>query len=106
MGRGARTVLIAAVAGVAALIPAAGASAGTLDQQQTTPGFGSIAVDASFSRAQTFTAGLTGQLDQVDLKLQGMSLTTPLTVQIRDGSGTVVVARTVVPGPVPDPSRI
>ena len=99
--RGTRALLAVAIAAVAALIPAAGASAGTLDQQQTTPGFGSIAVDASFSRAQTFTSGLTGQLDQVDLKLQGQSLTTPLTVQIRDGSGTgpgtTVLATTTVP---------
>lgn len=86
---------------VAALLPAAGASAGTLDQQQTTPGFGSLQVDSTTSKAQTFTAGITGQLDQVDLKLQGMSLTTALTVQIRDGSGTgpggTVLASTTIP---------
>ena len=88
MARRTRTFLITAVAAAAALIPAAGASAGTLDQQQTLNTFGGLQVDSSHSKAQTFTAGLTGQLDQVDLALSGMSVTTPLTVQIRDGSAT------------------
>ena len=102
MARGTRTFLITAVAGVAALIPAVGASAaGTLDQQQTINNFGGLQVDNANSKAQTFTAGITGQLDQVDLDLNGISLTTPLTVQIRDGSaagpGTTVLATTTVP---------
>ena len=88
MARRTRTFLITAVAAAAALIPAAGASAGTLDQQQTLSNFGGLQVDSTHSKAQTFTAGLTGQLDQVDLALSGMSVTTPLTVQIRDGSAT------------------
>jgi hypothetical protein len=88
MARRTRTFLITAVAAAAALVPAAGASAGTLDQQQTLSNFGGLQVDSSNSKAQTFTAGLTGQLDQVDLALSGMSVTTPLTVQIRDGSAT------------------
>jgi hypothetical protein len=88
MARRTRTFLITAVAAAAALIPAAGASAGTLDQQQTISNFGGLQVDSTHSKAQTFTAGLTGQLDQVDLALSGMSVTTPLTVQIRDGSAT------------------
>ena len=88
MARRTRTFLITAVAAAAALIPAAGASAGTLDQQQTLSNFGGLQVDSTNSKAQTFTAGLTGQLDQVDLALSGMSVTTPLTVQIRDGSAT------------------
>jgi len=88
MPRRTRTYLITAVAAAAALIPAAGASAGTLDQQQTISNFGGLQVDSTHSKAQTFTAGLTGQLDQVDLALSGLSLTTPLAVQIRDGSAT------------------
>ena len=88
MARRTRTFLITAVAGAAALIPAAGASAGTLDQQQTLLNFGGLQVDSTNSKAQTFTAGLTGQLDQVDLALSGLGVTTPLTVQIRDGSAT------------------
>ena len=88
MARRNRTFLITALAAAAVLIPAAGASAGTLDQQQTLSNFGGLQVDSTTSKAQTFTAGLTGQLDQVDLALSGMSVTTPLTVQIRDGSAT------------------
>jgi hypothetical protein len=88
MARRSRTFLITAVAAAAALMPAAGASAGTLDQQQTLSNFGGLEVGSNNSKAQTFTAGLTGQLDQVDLALSDMSATTPLTVQIRDGSAT------------------
>ena len=88
MARRSRTFLITAVAAAAALMPAAGASAGTLDQQQTLSNFGGLQVASNNSKAQTFTAGLTGQLDQIDLALSGMSVTTPLTVQIRDGSAT------------------
>jgi hypothetical protein len=101
MPRGTRTALITAVAAVAALVPAAGASAGTLDQQQTISNFGGLQVDSTHSKAQTFTAGLTGQLDQVDLALSLTSVSTPLTVQIRDGSatapGSTVLASASVP---------
>ena len=102
MARRTRTFLITAVAAAAALIPAAGASAGTLDQQQTISNFGGLQVDSIHSKAQTFTAGLTGQLDQVDLAISGAgNPTTPLTVQIRDGSatapGTAVLATASVP---------
>jgi hypothetical protein len=88
MARRTRTFLITAVVAAAALVPAANASAGTLDQQQTISNFGGLQVDSTHSKAQTFTAGLTGQLDQVDLALSGLSLTNPLAVQIRDGSAT------------------
>ncbi len=101
MARRTRTFLITAVAGAAALIPAAGASAGTLDQQQTLVTFGGLQVDSTNSKAQTFTAGLTGQLDQVDLALSGLSLTTPLTVQIRDGSATAPGATVLASASVP-----
>ena len=102
MSRRTRTFLIMAVAAAAALIPAAGASAGTLDQQQTISNFGGLQVDSTHSKAQTFTAGLTGLLDQVDLALSGgIDATTPLTVQIRDGSatapGNTVLASASVP---------
>jgi hypothetical protein len=84
-----RTSLIAVVAGAASLIAAASASAGTLDQQQTVSNFSGLQVANNNSKAQTFTAGLTGQLDQVDLALSGgMDATTPLTIEIRDGSAT------------------
>jgi hypothetical protein len=101
MARRTRTFLITAVAAAAALIPAASASAGTLDQQQTISNFGGLQVDSTHSKAQTFTAGLTGQLDQVDLALSGLSLTTPLTVQIRDGSATAPGATVLASASVP-----
>ena len=101
MARRTRTFLITAVAAAAALIPAAGASAGTLDQQQTLLTFGGLQVDSTNSKAQTFTAGLTGQLDQVDLALSGLSLTTPLAVQIRDGSATAPGATVLASASVP-----
>jgi hypothetical protein len=101
MARRTRTFLITAVVAAAALVPAANASAGTLDQQQTLSNFGGLQVDSTHSKAQTFTAGLTGRLDQVDLALSGMGVTTPLTVQIRDGSatapGNTVLASASVP---------
>ena len=101
MTRRTRTILLTAVVAVAALIPAAGASAGTLDQQSTLLTFGGLEVDSSNSKAQTFTAGLTGQLDQVDLALSGLSLTTPLTVEIRDGSATAPGATVLASASVP-----
>jgi hypothetical protein len=101
MGRRTRTFLIVGVAGVSALIPAASASAGTLDQQQTVSNFGGLQASTHNSKAQTFTAGLTGLLDQVDLALSGPTASTPLTVQIRDGSatgpGNTVLASATVP---------
>ena len=100
--RGTRVLLAVAIAAVAALVPAASASAGTLDQQQTISNFGGMQVDSAFSKGQTFTAGITGQLDQVDLALSGSgSPNSPLTAEIRDGSatgpGTTVLATASVP---------
>jgi hypothetical protein len=97
-----------------ALAPAAGAT-GTLDQQQTTTQvlYSLIAgPDASaVSQAQTFTAGLTGGLDQADLFLeeaQPSGNTVGVTVEIRnvdsDGApGTTVLASDLVtPAEIPD----
>ncbi|MEX2458170.1 MAG: DUF11 domain-containing protein [Actinomycetota bacterium] len=72
-----------------ALLPApAAAQAGTLDQQQTdTAGGGASILGGDFgiasSLAQTFTAGGSGLLDQVDLHLRRGLPTLPLTVEIR-----------------------
>jgi hypothetical protein len=77
----------ACVGGVA--LPEA-ASAGTLDQQQTNGSGSTFNVDNMQNVAQTFTAGLTGGLDQVDLKLAAASAgtpTLPLTVEIRNVTG-------------------
>jgi hypothetical protein len=84
----------------AALTPAA-AAAGTLDQFQTNNSGGSFNLSSDQSLAQTFTAGLTGGLDQVDLYLERAGVTTePITVQIRDasvqGGGIVVPGDTVL----------
>jgi hypothetical protein len=64
--------------------------AGTLDQQQTDSSGASYAIASNGSLAQTFTAGLSGGVDQVDLNLQRFgSPTAPLSIEIRDVSGGV-----------------
>jgi VCBS repeat-containing protein len=75
--------------------PAAARATGTLDQQQTDGSGGYLTISAAYpdpgdppsSVAQTFTAGLSGALDQVDLLLYRFEATAPLTVEIRDASG-------------------
>jgi hypothetical protein len=108
MRRGLLFVLAAAVS--SCLLPAA-ASAGTLDQQQlldTAPG--PQVMNQGASVAQTFTAGITGRVDQVDLELTWITgqPTQPLTVEIRDAVGSLpgstVLAGTNVAGPAPDPA--
>ena len=82
------TLALALLAGL--LLPAT-AQAGTLDQQQTTATTSAGIEAGSQSAAQTFTAGLTGKLDQIELLLlryTGPSAT-PITVEIRDVSGGV-----------------
>jgi hypothetical protein len=79
-----------------ALAPAT-AAAGTLDQFQTNHSGGGFFVDSNQSLTQTFTAGFTGGLDQVDMYLEKSgSPTEPITVQIRDAD--VLGAGIVVPG--------
>ena len=66
-------VVLTAAIGVA--LPSQAGAAGTLDQQQTTVTGTAAIVGAGsgccmpISRAQTFTSGLSGGLDQVDLVL-------------------------------------
>ena len=91
---------IATACAAIAVVPGV-ASAGTLDQQQTdnTSGFG---VGSTLSLAQTFTAGITGDLDGVDLSLaKNNAPTAPLTVEIRDAFpgfiGTTPLASASVP---------
>jgi hypothetical protein len=69
------------------LVTGVAAGAGTLDQQQQTDGSWSVVAGASWE-AQTFTAGLSGDLDQVDLKLERSSNPGPLTVQIQTVTNT------------------
>ena len=87
-----RSGLAAIVVGM--LVAASPASAGTLDQQQTSSGNGGQTYGGDNFTAQTFTAGLSGGLDQVDLGLDecfiigGPSgVPTPVTVEIRTVSG-------------------
>jgi hypothetical protein len=99
------------VVGVLALAPA-GAWAQTLDQQQESFAAGGEIINGpdrgaggGDSAAQTFTAGLSGALDRVDLALAQASTPSvgPLTVEIRDAvggaPGTTVLASTEVPQP-------
>jgi len=106
---------IALTAAVCLALPASAAAAGTLDQQQTTVTNGGFifgpqlqAPDIPFSDAQTFTAGLTGGLDRVDLFLRQFrsNNSVGLTVQIRTVSGgvpgaVVLASATIAPGAIP-----
>jgi hypothetical protein len=99
--RGALLATLIVVCAACALAPAA-ALAGTLDQQQTDFSVGTGTIDSSETSAQTFTAGLSGGIDQVDLYLETSgSPTTPLNVEIRDVSGgapvTTVLAGQSIP---------
>jgi VCBS repeat-containing protein len=79
--------VLLAVLGLLALTPAA-ARAGTLDQQQTSTAGGlALITGTGISLAQTFTAGLSGTLDQVDLALARVRADGPLTVEIRNVDG-------------------
>jgi hypothetical protein len=86
-----RTLTKAALAGAcAACLAGPGiAVAGTLDQQQPNGAGSGLQVQNMQSVAQTFTAGLSGGIDQVDLKLSagGTGPTLPLVVEIRNTSG-------------------
>jgi hypothetical protein len=92
-----------ATSGALFLGVAATASAGTLDQQQTS--FGPVtsgAINSNQSLAQTFTAGITGRLDQADLVLSKFfSPTDPVTLEIRNVAGgvpgTTVLASSSIP---------
>ncbi|MDX6615732.1 MAG: hypothetical protein QOD60_823 [Solirubrobacterales bacterium] len=84
-----------------ALIGPGPAMAGTLDQQQTDASGADTEIYATQSAAQTFTAGLSGGLDQVDLSLgTSASPTSYLSVEIRDvsgGPGSMILASRSVP---------
>jgi hypothetical protein len=87
------------------LVPGA-AVAGTLDQQQTDGSTNPGAVGTTESLAQTFTAGLSGGLDRVDLNLSKVGApTNPLYVEIRGVSGGVPGA-TVLAGQSVPPSSV
>jgi hypothetical protein len=77
-------------AGVACVVAPAAALAGTLDQQQTDGSASFVSIYLGQSAAETFTAGLSGGVDQVDLHIGttgGPLPTGPLSVEIRGASG-------------------
>jgi hypothetical protein len=79
-----RRVLVLAAVSLGCLVAAPSArTTGTLDQQQTAVA-GEIGVSQSFWLAETFTAGITGTLDHVDLAArQNIGFGLPLIVEIR-----------------------
>ena len=96
-------ILLSALAATTALVLAfaSTASAGTLDQQQTSSN-SNVGLFSTQTPAQTFTAGISGGLDQVDLLL--FKVGTPpasVTVEIRNTSagqpGTGVLATASLP---------
>ena len=93
---------------IAVFLMAGGASAaqaGTLDEDtspalETCQALGSLN-GLNYSLAQTFTAGVTGQLDQVDLALFNISGSAPVTVEIRDVVGGQPGATVLASGSIP-----
>ena len=87
------------------LAPAGALAGGNLDQQQTSVGF-LYPINSTTSTAQTFTAGQSGKLDQVDLYLDKVSPPLQLNIELRNavgGSpGTQVLANAILsPSAVP-----
>ena len=98
--RGALGTLVVACA-ACALTPGI-ALAGTLDQQQPGNNGTYNGIDSSVSFAQSFTAGVSGGLDQVDLYLSAPPTpASPLNVEIRDfyvgAPGGIVLASHSLP---------
>jgi uncharacterized repeat protein (TIGR01451 family) len=88
-------VVLGLVMGALAL-PVSASATGTLDQQQTSFAYFTFTWGPTFplappatGKAQTFTAGRSGQLDQVDLVLRTFddASSQPLRVEIRNASG-------------------
>jgi hypothetical protein len=101
-------VLVLAFLGVIAAAPSTASATGTLDQQFIPgPPATNAPIGGSGWKAQSFEAGATGALDQVDLLLWKQPTTTaPLTVEIRTLSGgvpsqTVLTSESVLAADVP-----
>jgi hypothetical protein len=93
--------LISGVAAALFLGVASSASAGTLDQQQTSSDF-DIGLVTNQSGAQTFTAGITGGLDQADLDLLKVGVPpATVTVEIRSTSMGEPTAIALAGGTIP-----
>ena len=88
LGRSLHSSVFAAMVVAASLLVPSLAMAGTLDQQQPTVAPMALNAHSTQSVAQTFTAGLSGKLDQVDLNLNmSGSPPVPLIVELREVSG-------------------
>ncbi|HEX2129435.1 MAG TPA: choice-of-anchor R domain-containing protein [Solirubrobacterales bacterium] len=104
------TALVTAIFAVSSGVPVA--AAGTLDQQQTdsddSVGLFNVGGIPAHGLAQTFTAGISGGIDQVDLELHKVGAPPSVTVEIRDATltgtpGTTVLATAELPASaVPD----
>ena len=102
-----RRLLAGGVLVSAVLVPAAAGAVGTLDQEAPAPSPSATVITLAnigprVSSGQTFTAGLSGVLDQVDLPLHRQSSTTEdLSVEIRNVvsglPGPTVLASATVP---------
>jgi hypothetical protein len=95
---------VVSAASAALLLAAASASAGTLDQQQTVSNLDN-GLFSNQSGAQTFTARITGGLDQADLDL--FKAGTPpatVTVEVRSVSAGMPTAAVLASGTIPTSS--
>ncbi|HEX5449127.1 MAG TPA: hypothetical protein VFW85_03635 [Gaiellaceae bacterium] len=89
-----RHAALAASIGVVLAFPALASSAGTLDQSDTNEICCSGSnISTTFTEAQTFTAGLTGELDEADITLS-------------NNSGSVTVAIEGLTAGFPDPTKV
>jgi hypothetical protein len=105
-------MVVTAALAVAVVVPSSAAqAAGTLDQQQPVITQGGNQVFSGISLAQTFTAGLSGALDQVDVAINEVRIpslpTAPLVVEIRDTVNglpgpTIFSSGSIAPADVPD----
>lgn len=81
------------------------ASAMTLDQSYIAPWSGFADVDSSVSVMQTYTAGVTGNLVQMEVPLTNVNLsgaTPDLVVQIVDAKGVSLYSTTINPAGLPN----
>jgi hypothetical protein len=76
----------------------AGAAAGTLDQSQPEFLGGELEFGGERQAAQTFTAGLTGNLDRVEVAVRILALPSPPFPHCDPGSGIIVGIRKVSAG--------
>ncbi len=95
------------VVAVVLVVPTSAGATGTLDQSQTTYSNGSVSATGAQEIAQTFTAGVSGSLDHVELNLSAAGRVSDLAVQIETTtvrglpSGVVLASATVPAGSVP-----